>query len=526
MKTLLFCLLSLISISVFAQGQNSFNEYSEMSKLESLVPIRPGNLAGQPFWNEKSTMFKYAPSFNNNINSWIIVNPKYYKYSAFSFSDNKTYTFTADNPYEALSPIWSKLPNGEVYLKVEAVSLDEKDFVLAGSRLFYKTAVFTPPYTEAKYSYKEAFKKGLKFMFNQIHIKDWVISGKPNHESHKLYCYSALEVGSVINAMILYNKYFPNNDTSLIIARKAADYLITNSEPKGVALEHFPQVYEGNNLTAGKFAKEVIMTEPASTGKSYLDLFDVTRDEKYLNAAKNIANTYCKTQLSSGTWNIRIDKATGLPTTEEFCVPINIVNFLSVMVNKYHFSQYKANIDLAINWIWENPMKTYNWSGQFEDVGAVKPYQNLSKYEASWFAQYLLENSGNDDEYITQAKELIAFCEDQFVVWENPKMYDNWGNSTNQWHTPAVLEQYKCYVPIDASAVQMIITFYKAYKTTNEPIYREKAIALANSVVNTQKENGMIPTFWVPGFDEFWNNCMVSSLTMLDNISPIKNKIL
>ena len=167
-------------------------------------------------------------------------------------------------------------------------------------------------------------------------------------------------------------------------------------------------------------------------------------------------------------------------------------------------------------------MKTYNWTGQFEDVAAVKPYQNLSKYEASWFAQYLLNHSEKDKTYISLAKELIAFCEDQFVVWEKPEMYDPWGNSTDDWHTPAVLEQYMCYVPIDASAVQMINTFYLAFEKTKDPIYREKALALANSLVNTQKDDGMIPTFWSTGFEEFWNNCMVSSLTVLDKLSNVQ----
>ena len=168
-------------------------------------------------------------------------------------------------------------------------------------------------------------------------------------------------------------------------------------------------------------------------------------------------------------------------------------------------------------------MKTFNWTGQFEDVAAHKPYQNLSKYEASWFAQYLLNNIEKDSSYIPLAKELIAFCEDQFVVWENPGINDNWGNSSERWHTPAVLEQYMCYVPIDASAVQMINTFYLAFEKTNQAMYREKAMALANSIVNTQEEDGMIPTFWVPGFTEFWNNCMVSSLTMLSKLNSVQH---
>ena len=124
---------------------------------------------------------------------------------------------------------------------------------------------------------------------------------------------------------------------------------------------------------------------------------------------------------------------------------------------------------------------------------------------------------------IQLAKELIAFCEDQFVVWSNPNMYDNWGNSTISWRTPSVLEQYKCYVPIDASVSQMINTFRIAYEKTGEPIYREKAFALANTLVNSQQEDGMIPTVLLPTMrDELWTNCMVISLTTLEKISAVK----
>jgi len=518
MKKIIILFLSLQSVLVFSQVDADYKLLGEQSKSESLNPVRPGIPGKKAFWNEKSTMFIYAPAFNFNNSSWIIPETKYYRYTAFSFKDNKKYIFTANTPFESLAPIWYKLPVGEIYLKVEAVSLDEQDFVLAGNRLFHKSACFTPPYPAPKYSFEEAFQKGLKFQYNQLHIKKWLLTGKPDHNEHTLYCYSALEVGSVINAMLLYNKYFPENDTSLVIAKKAADYLILNSEPKGNSLEYFPQVYEGSDLNAGNFEDEIIMTEPASTGVSYLELYDKTKEKKYFEAAERIANTYVKTQLLSGTWHIRINKKTGKPVSDEFCIPIKITDFLSLFVEKYKLNKYQKAIDSAIAWIWENPVKTFNWTGQFEDVAAVKPYQNLTKYEASWFAQYLLHHLDKDSSYLFTAKELISFCEDQFVVWENPGIYDNWGNASNRWHTPAVLEQYHCYVPIDASAVQMVNTFYLAYKKTNEIMYREKAIALANSLVNTQKDDGTIPTFWAPGFSEFWNNCMVSSLTMMDKL--------
>lgn len=519
LRTLFMSLLGVVAFAASAQNQSIQQDFCAQSKAESLIPVRPGIPGKQAFWNGSSVMFKYAPSFQNDQSSWIIPKPAYYRYSAFSFADKQTYTFKAETPYEALSPIWEQLPDGEVYLKVEAVSDDGKDTYLAGSRMFYKTATFCPPYPSAKYSYSEALKKGLSFMYHQPHILNWLKTGTPDHESHKIYCYSAVEVGSVINGMLQYNKFFPENDSSLLIAKKAADYIIANAEPKDAPLAYFPKVYEGTDMFAGNYKGEIIMHEPASTGMSFLALYERTGGKKYLEAALHLADSYLKSQLPSGTWYIRINKETGKPASDELCVPINIINFLSLLVEKYHYDAGKPAVDAALAWIWDNPVKTYNWTGQFEDVAAHKPYQNLSKYEASWFAQYLLNHADKHDDYISLALELIAFCEDQFVVWEKPGIYDNWGNASDRWHTPAVLEQYMCYVPIDASAVQMINTFMLAYDKTHSAIYREKARALANSVVNTQLDNGMIPTFWVPGFTEFWNNCMVSSLSMLETMS-------
>jgi maltose/maltodextrin transport system substrate-binding protein len=509
-------LLWLISISIFGQNQPSIQDYCLQGKTESLVPIRPGIPGKQAFWNEKAMMFKYAPSFQFDNSNWIIPNPKQFRYSAFSFANNTYYTFIASSPFESLSPVWDKIPNGEVYLKVEALSDDGLDFTIAGSRIFIKAATFCPPYPEAKYSYKEAFDKGLKFMYNQKHIQNWYFSGTPDHQEYNLYCYSSKLVGSVIDAMLLYNSYFPENDTAIVIACNAADYLISKAEPAGSPLEYFPQVYEGQNLAARSFGEEIIIAQAAQTGKSFLALYDKTNEIKYLKSAINIADAYLKTQLPSGTWYIRMYKKNGKPVTEELCIPIEIAGFLSLLVNKYEQPQYQKVIDSSLKWVWDNPMKTFNWTGQFEDVAAYKSYNNLTKYEASWFAQYLLKNKAIDTSYVRLAKELIAFCEDQFVVWENPGMYDNFKNSTSRWQAPSVLEQYMCYVPIDASASQMIETFYCAYKNTSEKIYREKAIALTNSLINSQKADGMIPTFWVPGFLEFWNNCMFKSLQTIE----------
>lgn len=520
MKTFLIGFLIFTSLTLFGQKQVDNKDFCRQSREESLIPIRPGVPGNQPFWNEKAKMFKYAPSFKNK--KTIEVVPVKYRYSAFSFTDKKYYSFNDSSGTKSLAPIWNQLPDGNVYLKIEGIS-KECYVCLAQNRMFYKAATFCPPYPEAKYSYKEALLKGLKFLYNQKYIKDWYSTGKPDYKELTLYSYPSKVIGSVVDAMLLYNKYFPANDSSLVIARKAADYLIAKAEPKGSQLEYFTQTYEGVQLAANVYGNEILMSEPAWTGTTFLNLYDKTKDKKYFTAAINIANTYIKNQLPSGTWYIRVNKKTGKRASQILCIPNTIINFLSVLVNKYKQAQYKPNIQVASNWVMDNPEKTFDWTGQFEDVAANSQYQNLSHYEASWFAMRLLDSKEKDSSDIRMAKELIAFCEDQFIVWEKPDIYDDRNGLSNEWHVPAALEQYHCYLPIDASTDQMILMFCKAYKTTGDPIYRAKAIALANSIVNCQKEDGQIPTFLYPfRKDNFWPNCMVYSLKMLEQMSALK----
>ena len=173
-RTILKSICILFMSPLVSQAQDTITNYCDQSIKESLVPIHPGIPGKQPFWNKSSRMFKNAPSFNNNGKSWLFNEPRTYRYSAFSFVDLKEYTFIANTPYEALTPIWNKIPNGNIYLKVEGISTNGTDIDLAGSRMFYKSPVFCPPYPEPKYSYKQALLKGLKLLIQSALYKKLV----------------------------------------------------------------------------------------------------------------------------------------------------------------------------------------------------------------------------------------------------------------------------------------------------------------------------------------------------------------
>ena len=534
MRNILIIIFYSYFFSVSGQTIN-YTDLCKQSKKESLVPIRPGVPGLQPFWtmDDNAKMFKYAPAFDFKSYN----DAEYYSFSAFSFSDNQYYKFTSPNPYAPLTPIWDKLPDGEVYLKVEAVvnndkGKSEKDWgdrgltvFLSGVRSFYKASVFSPPYAPPAYSYRDAAMKALKYFYNTKHIKEWYFTGKPNYEEYYLYSYSAKILRGIMESMLMYHEYF-KNDTALVIAKKAANYLIEHSEPAGAPLEYLPQTYEGEGLTAKEYGKQIIMMEPSVTGTAYLEMYRKTNDKKYFQASLNIANTYIKNQLSSGTWYIRIFKETGKPASEVLCIPIQIVNFLTLLADQYGQKQYLSAAEKAMKWVMDNPVKTYNWTGQFEDMAAAKPYQNLTKYEAGWTAWYLFDNKDKDTSYMRIAKELVAFCEDQFVVWSPMAIYDYRKELSNRWFTPSVLEQYSYYAPIDASISMMVSTFMKAYKATGDIIYREKAIALTNSLVNNQKADGKIPThFWKNYVDDIWINCMIFSTTILRTMEKELDRI-
>ncbi|MGH2645082.1 MAG: hypothetical protein ACRDE2_14100, partial [Chitinophagaceae bacterium] len=142
MKKLFICFVIFAPVILYAQSRPSDKDFCRESKEESLIPIRPGIPGKQPFWNENAKLFKHVPSFKNNRSD---ITPVKYRYSAFSFIDKHYYSFTANTGTEPLSPIWSKLPVGNIYLKIEGIDKNGNVY-LAKERMFYKAATFCPPY--------------------------------------------------------------------------------------------------------------------------------------------------------------------------------------------------------------------------------------------------------------------------------------------------------------------------------------------------------------------------------------------
>ena len=432
-----------------------------------------------------------------------------YRYTAISDVNTRHYTFEAENPWSLLTPVWKELPVGIVYIKVEGKDKANNITGIAGERMFYKAAAFNGPYNLPLSDYKSSVIRNMESLLEQEHYRRWKTENIPSQD-YMLYCYPSKIIGSIIQAMTIYAHLSEKDrEDALTMARNAARYLLSISLPAGSALEYFPPTYEDrtNSTNIARRRKDqLMMFYPAIAGSAYLDLYDATGNNEYLEASINIAETYAKTQLPAGSWPLMVWIDSGDAVKDNMCVPTDIINFLDRLVSDYGKTQFRESSEKAFNWIMENPMRTFHWEGQFEDVGYSKNYSNMERGKPFAFAVILLSRSEQEPGYIEMAEELIRFSEDQFIIWEQPLPRELFRTSqrqipgkryqTSTWFTPCVLEQYGYYTPIDASSASAIVAYKKAYEITRKELYLAKAISLAdNQTVAQDLAGGIYPTY-------------------------------
>ena len=280
---------------------------------------------------------------------------------------------------------------------------------------------------------------------------------------------------------------------------------------------------------------ERYMTSYGAVVAQYLmEVYSATKDKKYWAAVEQIAETYLEKQLPEGTWPLLVNGETGEQLAPNLLVPTIVIGFMQEMGARSGDRRYDDAATRALAWIDANPVKTWNWQGQFEDVRPMPLYQNLTQHEACDFAIYLLKYFPDDKVKRDLALDLIRFSEDQFIVWGTPPSLnpaaqnsDGVNARNSRWLVPCVLEQYRCYAPVSASSAKMISSFIAAYDVTGDVCFLRKANALAEPMVNLQqtpKANGRYET-WIqrnPGLR--WLNCELATIQSIRELIRANEK--
>ena len=480
--------------------------------------VRPGGVNGQPFWNGSARFFMYPPAFDFPADKVAVS----YRFEVVD-AKGKLHVFNAKAPTASLASVWETLPTGWTSVMCLAVDSVDDRTVLKGSRTFWKQAPFTGDYPSAACGYREFAERAKGWLYAQPTFQKFL----KTHDAADCGYWGMTYPSKMIAALVKALCSGTPSEQDLAAARAWADWLISVAEKPDRPLAYFtPTYYKTSNgylAASAKYAGQTMLIYPAEAGKAFVALYGKTGDKKYLEYAKGIAETYLKLQGEDGTWYLKMDVATGKPINPNRLMPLCVITFLESLYDVTKDARHRAAADRAFASIERGPVKTWNWEGQFEDVEPDAQYRNLTKHPACETAIYLLKRYPGDKERLALAREILRFAEDQFVCWEKP--FPDMPEAHNvqnvaEWVVPGALEQYYWYLPIDASASKLIITYLALYKAEGNPLDLAKAKALGDAMTRMQKKNGDVPTHWQPKWEGgcSWWNCLLADVSAMNEL--------
>jgi maltose/maltodextrin transport system substrate-binding protein len=471
--------------------------------------------------------FLYAPAFDFKE----IPGAKSYRFTVTP-AEGKALTFIAEKPWVPLSPVWTQVATGKAALTVTGLDAQGLPAGEPQTRVFHRAAAIAKDYPAPALPWRESARTALDALVHSTGLRCWFTTGEPDGETH-LYRYPSKIVGAAASSLATYAVQTPtpaDAAEALKAARCAADYLLALSEPKESAWAFHPPTYHPtlyrDRLKGHMMPGRYMTLCGAETGQYYLDVYAATKDAKYRDAAVRIAETYAQRQLPEGSWLQFVTAKDGKPVTDNVLVPTLVVSFLDRLGRVTGDHRFDAMRAKAVAWIENNPVKTWNWQGQFEDVKPLPPYQNLTKHDACDFAIHLFDTSTQK----ALALDLLRFSEDQFVIWAQPpadsptkQSPDGAANAKSDgWMLPCVLEQYRCYAPVCASSAKLMRTYLAAYRATGDRLHLEKAKALAATLIRTQSNRaapGRYLTWVKQPSGPMWFNCELAAIRAMNELA-------
>ena len=511
----------------------NYEELNAQALEEYLQPVHPGIRGEVPFWNKYATKYLYAPVFDFDD----VENAVGYTYSAEA--GGQFFIFGNESPRAALSDIWTEIPVGPVTLTVQAYDGEGEPLGEPQNVKFEKDNPFCGPYDPAPIGYREAAVRTAKALHDSPLGQSWVAGGKPD-TTYFYNCYACKIWSGIAQTECFLAREVPEyHDAALQIARNACDGLIAFSQPEGAPLAFFPPTYYyGDNWeeksSVLRFNRgKTMFLEATYAANALMDLYDLTKEQKYLDHAVGIAKTYQKLQAEDGSWPVKVMYETAEPVNAARCLPADILMLANRLKAKYGVEGFDDMVAKGEKWMWDNTITGFNFDGQFEDVPIEDkvPYQNLTHCTAGDCMEYLMTKPEQSERDLEAGWEIARWAEDQFTRWHSQIEYDADALSAvdSVFSSPFVFEQYSWKNPVDASIAKVANNFMHLYNKTGDKLCLAKAKALVDTLVKIQDpETGTMPT--LPNSetkfaqDDIWANCVYYSIGTLMRMSAIYEK--
>ena len=316
--------------------------------------------------------------------------------------------------------------------------------------------------------------------------------GKPRASAvDKYVSYPAFHHSIFIRTFIKYYEY--TGDTlSLQKARNLADWNIAHSTPLEWAYGGMPySTYYGGKSGGFRDGNSIMPDKAAIMGLAYLRLFKSTGDKKYYNASEKIAMSLAKNQLPEGNWPFRINPQTKEVKEQYTSSVVYAVELFDQLDSLNINNHFQDNRDRAFNWIMQNPVQNFKWSGFYEDI--PEDSTNRTNWDCIDFINYLLNNNIN----ISIAERTNQFICKTFI--DHPAGYEP---------AEGIREQLACFHTMGVHSAHWAAMMANCYQATGDEQYRNRSIQTMNYVTyHLEPNNTILVGVNFAAYPQWWYSC-------------------
>jgi hypothetical protein len=509
-------------------------ELVEAARKESLVPIRPGEPGKRDFWTEyaiqggvcvlyrdgqkmvqkhKEVMpydeYRYKAKAGNwggaNLPFGCVAAPAFnfapiaeaVRYRLSLRTTDHTGKLQAEHSFEATQP-WA--PLSQVWGKVEfklndheqnrrwsltAVGLDAagKEVGTPVTQGFQLRSTFAGPYHEPARSYRQAALMHGRWMRDN-----------PRNADARAVVGAGDYTGSGGDGQLWYITFSAFYGAQIVYeltdnAEERADALRMLREVGDWWEKNFKHNYLPDTYQGWVFDQHVY-------GIAYLDLYRMTGDKKYADAARLLAERLVAKQMPNGNWtevdpasgSMAHDPATGLyywygkyaASWPADIDPSSLLYFLGRVRLELKTDAFKANEEKCWRWLVDNSIARFDWrkQGPGESSHLKMPWATIPDYALHAFEYMALDLPGRDED-VALMTDLLRWCEDRAVDWQRKE--------DKLLVYPRFVPPADRATPAQNGAIgRLALAYARLAALTGNKLHRAKAEALAGSLIVAQ----------------------------------------
>jgi len=329
---------------------------------------------------------------------------------------------------------------------------------------------------------------------------------------HNPACFFA---GSVQSFAVKYYAY--SGDGRFIrLVREMLDYQLEHgTTPADFSWPNVPYAssnpfeteYKGATWWRGKRGDGFNNIEPDKVGElgyAYLRFFQITGDEKYLDAAIHCADALASNvreikainsdqenyeiKIGMSPWPFRVNALTG-EVFDQYCSnvlePVKLLRELVRIEDRINLSEkksmaYKKTSEIAWDWLFgkNGPLRTFTWNGYFEDVDYDPRLANRVQITPVELAKYLAENQQFDQDRDIHIPTLLYYA---ISAFKNEEM-------------DAMNEQLWCYRPMGSHTARFASACALWFEQTGNEWFKDQAFRYMNTATYMTYDNGVVAT--------------------------------